>query len=387
MELRPGYKQTGLGVIPEEWAVRSFDQTLKRQNAKAFQIQTASYQTSGSLPVVDQGQKAVVGYSDQIDRRFECPPEGVIVFGDHTCIVKFVDFDFVVGADGTQLLTVKGDNSTRFYAYSLEHKGVLATGYNRHFKFLKERSFACPSLPEQRAIATALSDVDELLSGLDRLIAKKRNIKKAVMQELLTGKTRLPGFHGEWEAKTLRKVFEIAAGKSKSAHVADDGDFVICDMGSVSTDGRMIKTKRTNYRGDLLLKGDLVMPKDDIGGGKIIGKVAYVDRPDAYVLGDHVYRLRALEGDPMFMAYLINSPAISSAFRKKAAGSAQLGLSRRSVEDQEIPFPHPDEQAAIAEVLTDMDEELSLLEKRREKTRNIKQAMMQELLTGKTRLV
>jgi type I restriction enzyme, S subunit len=162
---------------------------------------------------------------------------------------------------------------------------------------------------------------------------------------------------------------------------------VICDMGSVSTDGRLITSKRTNYRGDFLLKGDLVMPKDDIGGGKIIGKVGYVDGPDKYVLGDHVYRLNALEGDPLFFSYLINSHSINSTLRKKVIGSAQLGLGRRSVEEQEIPFPSSDEQTAIASVLSDMDAELAALEARREKTHTLKQGMMQELLTGRTRLV
>jgi type I restriction enzyme S subunit len=237
------------------------------------------------------------------------------------------------------------------------------------------------------AIAAALSDVDALLGGLDRLIAKKRDLKQAAMQQLLTGQTRLPGFSAAWEVKTLGSVFEITAGKSKSAYITDEGDFVICDMGSVSTKGRLITSKRTNFRGDFLLKGDLVMPKDDIGGGKIIGRVGYVDCLDKYVLGDHVYRLHALEGDPLFFSYLINSHAINSALRKKVIGSAQLGLGRRSVEEQEIPFPSVTEQRAISTILSDMDAELAALEARRDKTRDLKQAMMQELLTGKTRLV
>jgi type I restriction enzyme S subunit len=244
-----------------------------------------------------------------------------------------------------------------------------------------------PPLREQRAIAEALSDVDALLGALDRLIAKKRDIKQAAMQQLLTGQTRLPGFSGEWEVKPLGSIFEISAGKSKSAYITASGEFVICDMGSVSTDGRLITSKRTNYHGDFLLKGDLVMPKDDIGGGKIIGRVGYVDAPDRYVLGDHVYCLRAREGDPLFFSYLINSHSINSALRKKVIGSAQLGLGRRSVAEQEISAPSLTEQRAIATILSDMDAELEALKQRRAKTAALKQGMMQELLTGRTRLV
>ncbi len=244
-----------------------------------------------------------------------------------------------------------------------------------------------PTVDEQRAIATALSDVDGLLGGLDRLIAKKRDLKQAAMQQLLTGQTRLPGFHGEWEVKRLGDVFTISAGKSKSAFIAENGDFWICDMGSVSIAGRLIVSKRTNHRCDFLRKGDLIMPKDDIGGGNIIGKVGYIDANETYILGDHVYCLRALEGDSRFLAYTINSHRVNSELRKKVIGSAQLGLGRKSVTEQEIQIPPTPEQAAIAEVLTDIDAELAALEQRREKTRALKQAMMQELLTGRTRLV
>jgi len=131
---------------------------------------------------------------------------------------------------------------------------------------------AWPPLPEQRAITEALSDVDALLRELDRLIVKKHDVKQAVMQQLLSGQARLPGFHDQWEVKRLGDVFAIWAGKSKSAFVCDEGDFWICDMGSVSADGRLIVSKRTNLSQDFLCTGDLIMPKDDIGGAKSSGR-------------------------------------------------------------------------------------------------------------------
>jgi type I restriction enzyme S subunit len=158
-------------------------------------------------------------------------------------------------------------------------------------------------------------------------------------------------------------------------------------MGSVSTGGQLAVSKHTNFCGDFLNVGDLIMPKDDIGGGNIIGKVAFIDADKTYVLGDHVYCLRSKQGDPRFLAYTINSHKVNRALRKKVIGSAQLGLGRRSVTEQEIPFPDPAEQTAIAAVLSDMDAELAALEERREKVRLVKQGMMQELLTGRTRLV
>ncbi|NJL28131.1 MAG: N-6 DNA methylase [Thermoanaerobaculia bacterium] len=179
----PGFKA--------EWKRRFFDDVLTRVNAKAQQIQTTDYQATGRYPVVDQGKEAVAGYSDIQDKCFECPREGVIVFGDHTCIVKFVAFDFVVGADGTQILKAKGDNCTRFHAFQLQLRGVTPTGYNRHFRILKERDFLVPPLEEQEAIAAVLSDMDEEITTLETKLAKARQVKQGMMQELLTGRIRL----------------------------------------------------------------------------------------------------------------------------------------------------------------------------------------------------
>ncbi len=183
--------KTRLPGFTGEWESASFGSALRKVNAKEYQIQTAEYQTTGIFPVVDQGKDPVVGFSDREDKRFRCPEGGVIVFGDHTCIVKFVDFDFVVGADGTQILAAKVGHSARFHAFHLQHRGIAPTGYNRHFKFLKERSFVAPPLDEQTAIAAVLSDMDAELGALEHRLAKTRALKQGMMQELLTGRTRL----------------------------------------------------------------------------------------------------------------------------------------------------------------------------------------------------
>lgn len=174
-----------------EWEVKPFADVLSRVNAKAHQIQTIDYQSNGRYPVVDQGKKAIVGFSDKGEQRFFCPRGGVIVFGDHTCIVKFIEFDFLVGADGTQLLVGKDGQCTRFHALQLQYQGVEPTGYNRHFKFLKEREFAAPQVQEQSAIAAVLADMDAELTALEARRDKTRALKLGMMQELLTGRIRL----------------------------------------------------------------------------------------------------------------------------------------------------------------------------------------------------
>lgn len=186
---------TGKRRLPgfrDSWARTPFSEVLVRLNAKRHQIQASEYQAVGDLPVIDQGQRLVVGYSNQVEKRFSCPRGGVIVFGDHTCITKYVDFDFVVGADGTQLLAAHPGHSARFIAYQLEYSGVEATGYNRHFKFLLEREFNVPVFEEQQAIATVLSDLDAHTAALQTRLTKARDLKQAMAQALLTGRIRLP---------------------------------------------------------------------------------------------------------------------------------------------------------------------------------------------------
>ena len=188
------------------------------------------------------------------------------------------------------------------------------------------------------------------------------------------------------EGWTERLLGDLASLSAAPAKKSDGSRYVIVDMGSVAKDGSLLSHKMTDDGEDMLQVGDLVMPKDDIGGGQIIGKAVHIDVPNRYVLGDHVYRLRLSEGHPPYVRYAINSHSVNSSLRSKVVGSAQLGLGRRSVLEQPILFPPLDEQKAIAEVLSDMDAEIDALVAQREKAELVKQGMMQELLSGRVRL-
>ncbi|MDC0299725.1 restriction endonuclease subunit S [Verrucomicrobia bacterium] len=191
-ERKAGYKQTEVGVIPGDWGVSNFSAVFTRVTTKKFQICASKYQSSGSLPIVDQGNKPIVGYSDELDKKFVCPKSGVIVFGDHTCIIKFIDFDFLIGADGVQIVQTIGDNNTRYFAHQLTYRKIQSTGYNRHFGRLKEQLQIVPSTKaEQEAIAEVLSDMDAEIDALESKLAKAHQLKSGMMYNLLTGKIRL----------------------------------------------------------------------------------------------------------------------------------------------------------------------------------------------------
>jgi type I restriction enzyme, S subunit len=229
---------------------------------------------------------------------------------------------------------------------------------------------APPTLPEQRAIATVLREVDALLSGLDRLIAKKRDLKTAAMQQLLTGQTRFPGFRGEWEVKRLGDVCRITTGK-KDVNEGNPGGqfpFFTCSRSHTFSDSYSFDTEA------ILIAGN-----GEVGNLHYFkGKFEAYQR--TYVLSDFTANVRYLW--QQLSAYLADSLGLGK------IGSSIPYIKKEHLVGFEFDSPRdPAEQTAIAEVLADMDAELSALETRRDKTRDIKQAMMQELLTGKTRLV
>lgn len=394
------YKQTEIGVIPEDWNVKELREIADFTNGKAhenFISDHGDYIVVNSKFISSEGEVAkysnesfVPTKKDSILMVMSDVPNGRAIA---KCFLVDKDNAYTVNQ---RICSLRAKIDPQFLFYKLD-RNPFYLGFDDGVKqtnLRKDDVLDCKlSIPndkqEQSAIAEAISDANSLIKKLGKLIEKKKNIKQGATQELLTGKRRLPGFKSEWKTAKLGDCFTLSATYSKTKFINDGGNFLIMDMGSVSSVGKMIASKRTFSTTDLLETGDLVMPKDDIGGGNIIGKVAYIDQNNKYILGDHVYKLAAKDSNvsTLFFAYLINSHVVNSELKKKVSGSAQLGLGRKSVEEQDVKIPKDkDEQTAIANVLSDMDAEIKKLESQFFKYQNIKQGMMQTLLTGKIRL-
>ena len=356
-----------------EWETKQFEELFKRVNGNSHKIQTSEYNVNGLHPVIDQGQDAIVGYSDQTEKLFKCPSDGVIVFGDHTRIMKFVDIDFLIGADGTQLIAMKGDGVTKFLYYQLSTKDIPNTGYNRHFKFLKDLTFNIPEPKEQRAIAKVLSDVDGLINALHALIAKKRAIKQATMQQLLTAKTRLPGFSGAWETKRLDEIGDISgAGVDKKVRPNElpvrlvnyldvyNKTFLYSKDLTHEVSARPDQVRRCAVeKGDIFFTPSSEVP-DDIG----CSAVAMEDISDG-VYSYHVVRLRLKTNwDLYFRVYAFNTKEFLDEASKQCEGSGtRYVISLPKFRSMTVRFPPSlEEQNAIATVLSDMDTEITALE-------------------------
>lgn len=257
-------------------------------------------------------------------------------------------------------------------------------------KALAEVIIPLPPLPEQRAIAAALSDVDALLDGLDRLIAKKRDLKQAAMQQLLSGQTRLPGFTGAWEVKRLGELADIVSGGTPRTNEPSywNGEIKWCTPTDITRDHSkyLTETERTISRSGLRNSGAVLLPVGALllCSRATIGELKIATEPVCTNQGFKSLVCRACTSNE-FLYYRLR--AMKQQMIERAFGSTFLEISQRNVSALELAMPTLAEQTAIAAVLSDMDAELAALEARHEKTRLLKQGMMQELLTGRTRLV
>jgi len=412
MELKHGYKQTEVGVIPEDWEVFSLSEMTEPHRPISYGIvQTGPNVAKGvrCLRVLDINEGRInkselITTSRQISDAYRrtvlkagdlvIPLRGKV--GDVGLVDEELD-----GANltrGVALIAVKSGWSPVFCQHAISSSSTrkrLAQAMNgsalQEIPIASLRSFKIPtpkSLPEQRAIAEALSDVDGLLGGLDRLIAKKRDLKQAAMQQLLTGQTRLPGFHGEWEVKRLGELAKIQRGASPrpidSPVWFDDSssigwvrisDVTRAGMFLLETTQRLSPLGVQNSRP--VATGSLIMSICATVGRPIITKID-VCIHDGFVVFDN------LQADQRFLYYVLKW--IEPDWSKHGQTGSQMNLNTGLINGTRISLPSAPEQIAIAEVLTELDAELAALEQRREKTRALKQAMMQELLTGRTRL-
>jgi type I restriction enzyme S subunit len=263
---------------------------------------------------------------------------------------------------------------------------------------LAEYIVALPSTKaEQEAIAEALSDADALIESMEQLLAKKRQLKQGAMQELLTGKKRLPGFSGEWEIKRLGNTAVLKARIGwqglTTAEYLDSGDYYLV-TGTEFKDGyidwnRCHYVNESRYEQDKyiqLKEHDVLVTKDGT-----IGKVALVTNlPKPATLNSGVFVVRAIEDafHPEFFYYLLYSNVFTEFLVQLSAGSTINHLYQKDFVGFVYRTPATtDEQIAVAAILSDMDADIAALEAKLAKARELKQGMMQELLTGKIRLV
>lgn len=416
-------KQTEVGLIPDDWEVKTLGEIgepcmckriLKEQTSSTGDIPFYKIGTFGGIPDAFISRDLFEQYKEQ----YNYPRKGTLLLSAAGTIGRVVVFDGkesyfqdsnIVWIDNDE---TKVTNAFLFYCYSrmqwkTEEGGIVSRLYNAN---LKATSFIAPkSLAEQQQIAKALSDVDALISTTEKLLQKKKNIKQGAMQNLLTGKKRLPGFGPQtksptykqtelgpipedWEVKTFGDYVYIVRGgsprpiqnylttNSDGINWIKIGDVKPEDKYIVSTEERIIpegkSRSREVHKGDFILSNSMSFGRPyilQIDGCIHDGWLAIQNYQDTF--------------DTDFLYYLLGSDEIFKQYIEMAAGSSVQNLNKEKVAKLLVPIFDKKEQTAIANVLSSMDKEIETLNTKLEKYRNLKTAMMQQLLTGKIRLV
>lgn len=232
-----------------------------------------------------------------------------------------------------------------------------------------------PTIAEQTAIATALSDADALINSLEKFIAKKRNIKQGAMQKLLQPKEG-------WVVKKLGEVCEFFNGKAHEQFIDENGNFIVVNSKFISTESEVFKNTSVNLFP--LKRNDITMVMSDIPNGKALAKCFLIPIDNKFALNQRICAIRSETVDNKFLYYILNRNDYFLAFD---SGSGQTNLRRIDVLECPLNLPSlKEDQTRIATILSDMDAEITALENKLEKYQEIKLGMMQNLLTGKIRL-
>ena len=436
MEVKPGYKLTDVGVIPEDWDAKPLAGLAVIIHG--FGFQSRYFKPHGSYRLTTPGHfYETGGFRDVGDKQkfYDGPlPDGYLLSEGDLIVAMTEQADGLLGSaalvptGGTYLhnqrlgkiKVLSSEISISFLycvfnsrSYRAKVRETAAGTKVKHTSPSKLLEILIPFPPteaEQNAIAAALSDVDSLIAALDRLIAKKRDIKQAAMQELLTGKRRLPGFADEnqykrtevglvpenWTVKSIGSILNKGKLGGNYSNQDKETHYPLIKMGNIGRGS--IDLGKIEYISDGIIPnemdrlryGDLLFNTRNTLD--LVGKVAIWrnELPIAY-FNSNLMRLdlKPEEIASTFYAnYAFNSTGCIARLKSIATGTTSVAaIYTRDL--LKIPFPCPPlpEQQAIAAVLSDMDTEIAALEARREKTRALKQGMMQELLTGRIRLV
>jgi type I restriction enzyme, S subunit len=386
MSIKRGYKMTEVGVIPEDWQVRNLGELAA---VKDGTHQTPQYVPFGipfySVEHVTKNDFTNTKYISESEHKF-LTRTFKIEMGDilmtrigsigHCKLVTWnIDASFYVSL---ALLKIHDKRSAGFIAQYSNSDAFqreidlrsLQSAIPRKINLgpISDVRIALPPLPEQTAIAQTLSDVDALIEALSAMLAKKRDIKQATMQQLLTARTRLPGFSGEWVIRKLGEVAPLQRGFDLPTSQILLGNFPV-----VYSNGIL------NFHHKSQVKGPGVVT----GRSGTIGRVSFIEN-DFWPHNTTLWVTNFQGNDPKFVFYIYTH----TRFVRFASGSGVPTLNRNDAHTFELFLPIlKTEQLAIAQTLTDLDAELTALEARIEKTRALKLGMMQELLTGRTRLI
>ena len=402
-----GYKQTEIGVIPVDWDVKKLGELADYKNGKSFESRITD---SGDYFLVTLNSLDINGKLKNDHLRVSVSDKSlnkddlVMILSDvaHGYFLGLTD---VIPENDKYVLNQRIGALKNIRHLTPYYLSKYINSKQKYFKTAGQGSsqqnlakddilnfgIAYPSSKtEQSAIAIAISDVEALIEKVEKLVEKKKNIKQGAMQEMLTGKRRLPMFSDKWEIKKLGEVAEFEHGRDlPKSDMGDEGAYKCIHYGQLFREYQElvgdIKSRTNSNTGRFYSKtNDVLMPTSDVTPYGLA--TASCIKENNIILGGGILVIRFNTGyDGLFFSYFVSQN--KAMILKLVKGSTVFHLYASDLVNLEVNFPGPDEQKAIATVLSDMDTEIEKLESQLTKYQNIKQGMMQTLLTGKIRLL
>lgn len=416
-QVAPAYKYTEVGLIPQDWDVALLHKLADKIMVGIASAATHAYRDRGVVMFRNQNIKP--GYLDDSDVLFIAedyevtfknkrlkPGDLLTARTGYPGTTSLVPRQYEGAQSFTTLITRprRGSvdheylccyiNSAQGQKY-FEQAQIGGGQKNVNVASLKLLPVSLPpTLNEQQAIATALGDADALIEALEQLLAKKRQIKQGAMQELLTGQRRLPGFAGEWCVKELGVIADVIDPhpSHRAPHEVSNG-IPFVGIGDLDEAGNIVGRKLRLVSAEVLNEHALryTLGEELIGLGRVasIGKVVALKcHASGYAVSPTLGVIRPRDVKYNYLLYSLKSAFVSDQFSKIMSGSTRSSVGMEVLRELEIPFPvQEEEQTAIATVLADMDADIAALEAKLAKARDLKQGMMQQLLTGRIRLV
>ena len=405
MSTKTTYKQTELGLIPEDWEVNRF--TDIAELIHGFQFREEHFAENGRFGVIKIGNLTYQG-NISLDNLSKSDCEGIN------------NYERLFLRRGDILMALTGGTLGKMSIFNLEENRYLQNyrvgkfepnekSIKNYIYYLLSSTYVqkriednvneaaqpnfgkqdfdkikipLPPLLEQKKIADCLSTWDVAIEKQNALINALTDRKKALMQQLLTGKKRLPGFEGKWNLNSINDLFIFKNGKAHENDIDENGKYILVNSKFISTDGEILK--KTNSNLAPLEVNDLVFVMSDVPNGKALAKFFLIKEDNLYTLNQRIGLLKIKKGNPIFMYYLLNRNAYFLMFDN---GVGQTNLRKDDILDCPLNIPSLSEQTAIAEILATADRELTLQKEKLAQLQTQKKGLMQVLLTGKKRLI
>ena len=399
-----GYRMTELGALPEEWEVVSFESCIIKKNFKAKKIKQQDYKPYGKYPVIDQGQNMIAGYWDNKNEVFgENLP--VIIFGDHTRIIKYIDFPFVPGADGTRILIPNiSFISPKFFYYSLLNLKIPSRGYNRHFSLLREQKIPLPPLAEQQKIAAVLSAVQEAKEKTEAVIAATKALKKSMMKHLFTygpvspeeveniqlKETEIGPVPEDWEVVKLGEVVEKV--KQKDPRKDPISEFKYVDVSAISNDLLKITSYSEFLGKDAPHRARKTIQTNDIIFATVrpyLKRIAMVpENLNGQIASTAfcVIHCQKQIANPYYIFYTVSLDNFIKGVSENQRGSSYPAVTDKDILNQYIPLPPLPIQQKIASILSAIDAKIEAEENKKKALEELFKTLLDYLMTAKIRM-